>query len=79
MGSRRKPVAIFCVNTLLARSVGHDNDFNMMIPKPGEVDPDNIINVTMEDLSNTQKQLLHRRPWMITSKYASELSALTES
>jgi hypothetical protein len=35
--------------------VGPDNNFNMTIPKPSEVDPDNVINVTMEDLNDTQK------------------------
>jgi hypothetical protein len=42
----------FCVNTLLACPVGRDNDFNMTIPKLNEVDPDNIINVIMEDLND---------------------------
>jgi hypothetical protein len=30
----------------------------MTILKPSEVDLDNVINVTMEDLNDTQKQLL---------------------
>jgi hypothetical protein len=47
-------------------------DFNMTIPKPGEVDLDNVINVTMEDLNDTQKQLLQKAS---TSKHALGLSA----
>jgi hypothetical protein len=53
VGSCRKPIANFFINTLLARPVGHDNDFNKTIPKPGEVDPENIIDITMEDLNDT--------------------------
>jgi hypothetical protein len=32
----------------------------MSIPKPSEGNTDNIINVTMEDLNDTQKQLLEK-------------------
>jgi hypothetical protein len=39
--------------------VGQDNNLNMSIPKPGEVNTENIINVTMEDLNDT-KQLLQK-------------------
>jgi hypothetical protein len=36
---------IFCVNTLLARPVGPDNNFTMTIQKPDEVTEDNILKV----------------------------------
>jgi hypothetical protein len=56
--ARNQSPVFFCVNMLLARPVGHENNFKMNILKPGEIDPDNIINVTMEDLNDAQRQLL---------------------
>jgi hypothetical protein len=37
--------------------VGPDNNFKMNIPKPGDIDPDNVINLTVEELNDAQKQL----------------------
>jgi hypothetical protein len=47
---------------VLARLVEPENYFIMDAKKPGDIDPDNIINITMEDLNDTQKQLLQRKP-----------------
>jgi hypothetical protein len=51
-------LGFFASTNFLACLVGYNNDFNMTILKPSEVDLDNVINVTMEDLNDTQKQLL---------------------
>lgn len=46
---------IFAATHLLARLVGHDNNF-FTIPK--DHDPEDIIEVTMEDLNDEQKKLI---------------------
>jgi hypothetical protein len=40
--------------------VGPDNNFTMTIQKPSEVDNDNILKVTEEDLNVTQKEQLEK-------------------
>jgi hypothetical protein len=54
VGSCRKPIADFFLHQhTFCMPGGTRNDFNMTIPKLGEVDPDNVNNVTMEDLNDT--------------------------
>jgi hypothetical protein len=57
---RKKPIAIFCVNTLLALPVRPINNLTMTIQKPDEVTEDNILKVTEEDLNIVQKQQLEK-------------------
>jgi hypothetical protein len=49
-----------CINTLLARLVGQDNNFTMTIQKPDEVTDDNNLKVTEEDLNVAHKQQLKK-------------------
>jgi len=50
----------FCVNTLLARPVGLE-EINMSIPKPSDVDLDNIQEVTEDQLKAEDKAELDQR------------------
>jgi hypothetical protein len=52
--------ADFCVNTLLARPMGQENNFTVTIQKPAEVTNDNILKVIEEDLNVAQKQQLEK-------------------
>jgi hypothetical protein len=59
-GHARSRLLFFYVNTLLARSVGQDNNFTMTLHKPADVTDGNILKITKEDLNIAQKQQLDK-------------------